>query len=64
MKRLYEGTFHQINDQRKKEVEMRREIKELDGLTTRRDRGENSTATTCYTATTNRLMKDRETSEN
>ena len=35
MKRLYEGTLQQISDQREKEVETRREIKELDGLTTR-----------------------------
>ena len=35
MKRLYEGTLQQNSDQREKEVEMRREIKELDGLTMR-----------------------------
>ena len=29
MKRLYEGTLHQISDLREKEVETRREIKEL-----------------------------------
>ena len=51
MKRQYEGTLHQISNQRKKE-EMRREIKKLEDRL-RDETEERILQPTCYTATTN-----------